>query len=126
MTAIGELRLPPLREASPEYDDPTRWCALCHDSGWEQCYELATWRRKGGTKREFITQAQYEAFQTQVEGVLRREVYTTRRPCRCSAGDKFRETYKAAQGNHIEAVPVKPVHSEKARRVDGKAKASGE
>lgn len=119
------MRTLPALYASAE-DDPERRCAVCGDSGWEPCWELVTWRRHGPVRRERITAEDCERLAAQTEGILRREVYTSVRPCRCSSGQRYREAYQAAQGGQIEPVPVKPVRAERARWVDGKAKASGE
>lgn len=124
MTSVANLRLPPLPR--PRDDDPLDRCALCGDAGWQRCFELVTWKYGRAEKREAITEAQYEAFQTLTEGVGQREVYTCVKPCRCTKGDQFREYFREANGGAIEPVPVKPARAEKRQRVDGKAKASGE
>lgn len=116
------LRLPSLNRRID--DDPANRCALCGDSGWERCWELVTWFGRK-TRREFITEQQFEEFSGQTEGVFRREVYTSTRPCRCTRGEQYREAFEHANGNEIEPVPVKPAKTERVRN-DGKARASGE
>jgi hypothetical protein len=118
------LKLPPLTAGTYSGEDPQWHCALCQDSGWERCYELVTWRKSGRVKRELISRNEYEAFAPNTEGPPQREVYTSSRPCKCSSGDKFRESYARAEGSRIDPLPTKPSRSEK--RTDGKAKASGE